>query len=130
MRAPYCLLQSLKARGIVFPPRDAESLAPIFTPPQTVPVSAGTGAGGAQPYYSPTPPIDLGPTGVFAYGEGPGGAGMASAQGRVVVLDSKEILSVARNSTELLSTVLTSAPPEEVVKVWLGHLRFPLGPCR
>ena len=39
--------------------------------------------------------------------------------GRVVVLDSKEIFAVARNSIELLQTVLTSAPPEEVVKVRL-----------
>eukprot|EP00252_Welwitschia_mirabilis_P017936 TRINITY_DN4004_c0_g1_i1.p1 TRINITY_DN4004_c0_g1~~TRINITY_DN4004_c0_g1_i1.p1 ORF type:complete len:380 (-),score=77.63 TRINITY_DN4004_c0_g1_i1:31-1170(-) len=71
--------KSLKSRGIRFPGRDNESLAPIFTPPQTfVPRSPET----------------------------------------VVVseADAKEAFDVARNSVDLLSTVLTSSPQQEVLK--------------
>jgi len=72
--------KSLKARGVRFPGRDAESLAPIFTPPASVPT--------AQPTQVPA----------FA--------------GK----DPTETVAVARNSCELLSTVLSSAPQQEALK--------------
>ncbi|KAJ7527816.1 hypothetical protein O6H91_16G072700 [Diphasiastrum complanatum] len=79
--------KSLKSRGIMFPGRDAESLAPIFTPPQSVapiPVHSTAFAGG--------PDVDLTPA------------------------STKEVFDVARNSVELLSTVLSSSPQQEALQ--------------
>ncbi|KAI5072561.1 hypothetical protein GOP47_0012667 [Adiantum capillus-veneris] len=84
------IVESLKSRGIRFPGRDAESLAPIFTPPRAIPpefMISETTETGALPNYSDFTP------------EQP-----------------KEILDVARNAVELLSTVLTSSPQQEVLK--------------
>ncbi|KAJ8451382.1 hypothetical protein Cgig2_017773 [Carnegiea gigantea] len=79
--------KSLKSRGIRFPGRDDESLAPIFTPPRSV-SEAGTDASLGH---------DI-PVASF------------SAE------DAKEAFEVARNSIELLSTVLSSSPPQEVLQ--------------
>eukprot|EP00850_Spirogloea_muscicola_P017821 SM000157S02051 [mRNA] locus=s157:72685:74484:+ [translate_table: standard] len=86
--ARCALVQSMRSRGVRFPGRDDESLAPIFTPPQTHPIAA------------PAPPTV----------PGDGAAPAAAAE------SSEEALAVARNSVELLSTVLTSAPKQEALK--------------
>jgi hypothetical protein len=82
--------QSLKARGVQFPGRDAESLVPIFTPPRAFP---------SEPDLSssviPEPPV------IAQY----------------TPEQAKEVLDVAKNAVELLSTVLTSSPQQEVLKV-------------
>ncbi|KAJ1693469.1 hypothetical protein LUZ63_010167 [Rhynchospora breviuscula] len=81
--------KSLKLRGIRFPGRDDESLAPIFTPPRTIPeVTLHTDA----PYLTTheTPPVPS----------------FTSEQ-------TKEEFSVARNTIELLSTVLSSSPQKD-----------------
>jgi len=88
----FFALKSLKSRGIRFPGRDDESLAPIFTPPRSV-SEAETDASHAH---------DI-PIASF------------SAE------DAKEAFEVARNSIELLSTVLSSSPPQEVLQVFLHH---------
>ena len=84
------LKQSLKSRGVQFPGRDSESLVPIFTPART---------------FSLEPELDSGvvmePSIIAQY----------------TLEQSKEILDVARNAVELLSTVLTSSPPQDVLKV-------------
>nr|AGS41185.1 MYB transcription factor 9 [Tamarix hispida] len=80
--------KSLKSRGIRFPGRDNESLVPIFTPVRSVP-EAETNAALAQ--------HDI-PVHTF------------SAE------DTKEAFDVARNSIELLSTVLSSSPQQDVLK--------------
>lgn len=81
--------KSLKSRGIRFPGRDAESLAPIFTPPRVIPPSE------VSPRISSRD---------------------ASVLNTFTPEQSKEIFDVARNSVELLSTVLTSSPQQEVLK--------------
>lgn len=84
--------QSLKSRGIQFPGRDLESLAPIFTPPQSISRSGTEGSG----------------------------AGMGAESGALAPTnpeDAKEIFDVSRNSVELLSTVLTSSPQQEALQV-------------
>ena len=88
----HFIRQSLKSRGVQFPGRDTEDLAPIFTPPSI--------------FASET---DLIP-GVVDVPELPVTARYTQEQ-------SKEILDVATNSVELLSTVLSSSPPHEVLKV-------------
>jgi hypothetical protein len=75
--------KSLKSRGIRFPGRDEESLAPIFTPPQSVSRSSAV-------------------TGFLAEDTSPE--------------NPKEAFDVARNSVELLNTVLTSSPQLEALK--------------
>ncbi|KAH6558464.1 hypothetical protein KP509_1Z062500 [Ceratopteris richardii] len=82
--------KSLKSRGIRFPGRDAESLAPIFTPPRTIPEEFRVEAESTRVIPTFNEPAPEQP---------------------------KEILDVARNSVELLSTVLTSSPQQEVLKV-------------
>ncbi|KAL8546694.1 hypothetical protein ACS0TY_006430 [Phlomoides rotata] len=77
--------QSLKSRGIRFPGRDTDCLAPIFTPPISV-VTSELIATLSQP------------------------AQRFSAE------QIKEAFNVARNSTELLNTVLSSSPNEDVLK--------------
>eukprot|EP00897_Mesotaenium_endlicherianum_P004704 jgi/Mesen1/4261/ME000022S03549 len=85
--------KSLKSRGVKFPGRDNESLAPIFTPPQTHPVAAPAAAAAqGQGFEDVHPPAALSPE------------------------ESKEQLQTARNLVELLSTVLTSAPPQEALQ--------------
>jgi hypothetical protein len=93
--------KSLKNRGVKFPGRDNESLAPIFTPPGaprsgSTPPGSGRGARNAEPLwteaYEAPPPDFSNPSSV------------------------KETLDVARNSVELLSTVLSSSPEQEALK--------------
>ncbi|XP_061369388.1 TOM1-like protein 1 [Gastrolobium bilobum] len=83
--------KSLRSRGIRFPGRDNESLAPIFTPPRSV--------------SAPEADVDLPP----------------EFQNDVPVQSftpeqTKEAFDVARNSIELLSTVLSSSPQQDVLQ--------------
>ncbi|GAB4858172.1 3'(2'),5'-bisphosphate nucleotidase/inositol-1,4-bisphosphate 1-phosphatase [Ancistrocladus abbreviatus] len=80
--------KSLKSRGIRFPGRDNESLAPIFTPPRTIFEEETTAALGHR---------DI-PVQTFSPEQ------------------TKEAFDVARNSIELLSTVLSSSPQQDVLK--------------
>lgn len=80
--------KSLKSRGIRFPGRDDESLAPIFTPPRSV--------SEAESY--PRPAQFDAP--VLSY----------------TAEQTKEAFDVARNSIELLSTVLSSSPQQDVLQ--------------
>ncbi|CAO2821645.1 unnamed protein product [Amaranthus hypochondriacus] len=80
--------KSLRSRGIRFPGRDDESLAPIFTPPRSV-SEAELNASLEQRNI---------PVQSF------------SAE------DTKEAFNVARNSIELLSTVLSSSPQQDVLQ--------------
>uniref|UniRef100_A0A1J3HLI6 TOM1-like protein 2 n=1 Tax=Noccaea caerulescens TaxID=107243 RepID=A0A1J3HLI6_NOCCA len=80
--------KSLKSRGIHFPGRDNESLAPIFTPPRS----------------SSIPEVDTTTTAA---------AQNVNVQYNVNVEETKEAFDVARNSIELLSTVLSSSPQQE-----------------
>ncbi|KAG6542215.1 hypothetical protein Mapa_016343 [Marchantia paleacea] len=91
--------KSLRSRGVKFPGRDNESLAPIFTPPQTAPsppIGSNRGRSSPTPFWSEefaapnTDPSD--PSNV------------------------KETFDVARNSTELLATVLSSSPHQEALQ--------------
>ena len=95
------LLQSLKSRGIRFPGRDEESLAPIFTPPQSVSRSSA----GAGPGFE-VQSRDV--TGFLAEDTSPE--------------NTKEVFDVARNSVELLNTVLTSSPQQEALKVCVNFM--------
>ena len=79
----------MRSRGIRFPGRDDESLAPIFTPPRSV-SEAELNASLEQ--------RDI-PVQRF------------SAEG------TKEAFNVARNTIELLSTVLSSSPQQDVLQV-------------
>lgn len=81
--------KSLKSRGIRFPARDTEGS--IFTPPRSVPAS-GSNANLMQQIHDETP------------------AQRFSAE------QIKEAFDVAKNSTELLNTVLSSSPHEDVLK--------------
>ncbi|XP_022891777.1 TOM1-like protein 1 [Olea europaea var. sylvestris] len=83
--------KSLKSRGIRFPGRDDESLAPIFTPPRLAPASESN-ATVAQQFHPDIP------------------AQPFSAEQR------KEAFDVARNSIELLSTVLSSSPQQDALE--------------
>ncbi|KAH9608905.1 hypothetical protein KSS87_013887 [Heliosperma pusillum] len=80
--------KSLRSRGIRFPGRDDESLAPIFTPPRSV-SEAETNATLAQ--------RDI----------------PAQTYSEEVI---KVAFDVARNSVELLSTVLSSSPQQDVLQ--------------
>ncbi|KAG6599147.1 TOM1-like protein 1, partial [Cucurbita argyrosperma subsp. sororia] len=83
--------KSLKSRGIRFPGRDNESLAPIFTPPRTVSASE------TEVIYTEQYHHDI-PVHTFTAEE------------------TKEAFDVARNSIELLSTVLSSSPPQDTAE--------------
>lgn len=83
----------MKSRGIRFPGRDNESLAPIFTPPRTVSASESTPNLGQQLHR------DI-PAHTF------------SAE------QTKEAFDVARNSIELLTTVLSSSPQQDALEVF------------
>lgn len=85
--------KSLKSRGIRFPGRDNESLAPIFTPPRSATAPE-------QPLVDDIPrefqheiPVQ----------------GFTPEQ-------TKEAFDIARNSIELLSTVLSSSPQQDVLQ--------------
>lgn len=80
--------KSLKSRGIRFPGRDDESLAPVFTPPRSV----------SETELNATLVQRDVPVQSF------------SAE------DTKEAFNVARNSIELLSTVLSSSPQQDVLQ--------------
>lgn len=82
--------KSLRSRGIRFPGRDNESLAPIFTPPRTIP-EAETNV--RLEDYDHDIPVQT----------------FSSEQ-------TKEAFDVARNSIELLSTVLTSSPQQDALE--------------
>lgn len=83
--------KSLRSRGIRFPGRDNESLAPIFTPPRSVSV-AETNASLAQQIHHEIPAQTF-----------------SSEQ-------TKEAFDVARNSIELLTTVLSSSPQQDALE--------------
>ncbi|CAK9315081.1 unnamed protein product [Citrullus colocynthis] len=80
--------KSLKSRGIRFPGRDNESLAPIFTPARTVSASE-TEASYVEQFHHDIPVQTF------------------------TAEETKEAFDVARNSIELLSTVLSSSPPQD-----------------
>jgi hypothetical protein len=94
----YFPFQSLKSRGIRFPGRDEESLAPIFTPPQSVARSSATAGSGALDGSAHSRDLS------------------ASGDHDVSFEVTKEVFDVARNSVEVLNTVLTSSPQQEVLK--------------
>ncbi|KAK3154987.1 hypothetical protein QOZ80_2BG0197430 [Eleusine coracana subsp. coracana] len=83
--------KSLKSRGVRFPGRDNESLAPIFTPPRSV-AEAEVDAGFPQQAYEDVH--------VHTY----------------TAEQTKEAFDVARNSIELLSTVLSSSPEQDALQ--------------
>jgi hypothetical protein len=82
----------LKSRGVRFPGRDNESLAPIFTPPRSV-AEADVDASLPQQAFE-----DIH---VHTY----------------TAEETKEAFDVARNSVELLSTVLSSSPEQDALQV-------------
>lgn len=82
--------KSLRARGVRFPGRDHESLAPIFTPPRTVSAS--------EPSVTLAQQIQHEIPRNF------------SAE------QTKEAFDVARNSVELLTTVLSSSPQQDALQ--------------
>ncbi|KAL2556443.1 Target of Myb protein 1 [Forsythia ovata] len=83
--------KSLKSRGIRFPGRDDESLASIFTPPRSVSASESN-VTVAQQFHHDIPVQSF------------------SAE------QTKEAFDVARNSIELLSTVLSSSPQQDALE--------------
>ncbi|KAI4383022.1 hypothetical protein MLD38_008905 [Melastoma candidum] len=83
--------KSLKSRGIRFPGRDTESLAPIFTPPQSVSAQESD-ANLANRFRDDVTVPTLTPE------------------------QTKEAFDVARNSVELLTTVLSSSPQQDAFK--------------
>ncbi|XAR52086.1 hypothetical protein NMG60_11019985 [Bertholletia excelsa] len=84
--------KSLKSRGIRFPGRDNESLAPIFTPPRSVSESESNATLEQQILH------DAAPVQTF------------SAE------QTKEAFVVARNAVDLLTTVLSSSPQQDALK--------------
>ncbi|KAF3792932.1 TOM1-like protein 2 [Nymphaea thermarum] len=86
--------KSLKSRGIRFPGRDNESLAPIFTPPRSVSIEDES----ANPNYPPQQFYEDHPIQILSPEQ------------------TKETFDIARNSIELLSTVLSSSPQQDVLK--------------
>lgn len=83
--------KSLKSRGIRFPGRDNESLAPIFTPPRSV--SAQEADVNLQHQFQHDIP-----------------------EQSFTPEQTKEAFDVARNSIELLSTVLSSSPQQDALQ--------------
>ncbi|KAI4968950.1 hypothetical protein ZWY2020_046280 [Hordeum vulgare] len=83
--------KSLKSRGVRFPGRDNESLAPIFTPPRSV-AEAEAGANFTQQTFQDVH--------MHTY----------------TAEETKEAFDVARNSIELLSTVLSSSPQQDALQ--------------
>ena len=103
----HFLLQSLKSRGIRFPGRNNESSAPIITPS-----------------HSPSAPeIDHSLAHLIQHDTQPDRslAHLIKRENLVPSLkpeQTKEAFDVARNSTELLSSVLSSSPQQDVLKVF------------
>ncbi|CAN8300228.1 unnamed protein product [Cochlearia groenlandica] len=89
--------KSLKARGIRFPGRDNESLAPIFTPARSAPAPE-VNADLPQHVHEPARIQYDAPVRSFT-----------SEQ-------TKEAFDIARNSIELLSTVLSSSPQQDALQ--------------
>ena len=89
----YFFFQSLRSRGIRFPGRDNESLAPIFTPPRSVSASEPDDARLLDQLERDAPVLSF------------------------TAEQTKEAFDVARNSIELLSTVLSSSPQQDVLQV-------------
>ncbi|KAE8077478.1 hypothetical protein FH972_016038 [Carpinus fangiana] len=83
--------KSLKSRGIRFPGRDNESLAPIFTPPRSVSDSE---------YNTDFPQQIQRDFPVLSF----------------TAEQTKEAFDVARNCIELLTTVLSSSPQQDALK--------------
>lgn len=79
----------MKSRGIRFPGRDNQNLCTLFTPPRSVSASEML-----EPSHEAPAP-------------------------RFSAEQTKEAFNVARNSIELLNTVLSSSPPETVLHVML-----------
>lgn len=82
----------MRSRGVRFPGRDSESLAPIFTPPRSIPASEPTPSIAQQTRHEV-------PVQQFS------------------VEQTKEAFDVARNSIELLNTVLSSSPQQDALQV-------------
>lgn len=83
--------KSLRSRGIRFPGRDTESLAPIFTPPRSIPASVPNASLSQQIHREV--PVQ-----------------------RFSAEQTKEAFDVARNSIELLTTVLSSSPQQDALQ--------------
>ncbi|KAK1366349.1 Cytosolic sorting protein GGA2/TOM1 [Heracleum sosnowskyi] len=83
--------KSLRSRGVRFPGRDSESLAPIFTPPRST-TAPEPNPSLAQQMHREVPVISF------------------SAE------QTKEAFDVARNSIELLTTVLSSSPHQDALQ--------------
>lgn len=97
----------MRSRGIRFPGRDSESLAPIFTPARSTAVPEPNPSL-AQQIHREVPVISF------------------SAE------QTKEAFDVARNSIELLTTVLSSSPQQDalqVIFVRFHHLDFLIVLC-
>ncbi|KAJ4873766.1 Target of Myb protein 1 [Raphanus sativus] len=90
--------KSLKARGIRFPGRDNESLAPIFTPARSAPA----------PEVSTELPQHAREPEHVQYNAPPVRSFTAE--------QTKEAFDIARNSIELLSTVLSSSPQHDALQ--------------
>lgn len=91
--------KSLKSRGIRFPGRDNESLAPIFTPPRSV----------------SAPEVDVSLQQQFEH-DVPGQFEHDVPVQSFSPEQTKEAFDVARNSIELLSTVLSSSPQQDALQ--------------
>ncbi|KAK9043625.1 hypothetical protein V6N11_071960 [Hibiscus sabdariffa] len=89
--------KSLKSRGIRFPGRDNESLAPIFTPPRSI-SAAEVDATLANQFQQDMQLQHDAPLQSFTAEQ------------------TKEAFDVARNSIELLSTVLSSSPQQDALE--------------
>ncbi|XVF56577.1 hypothetical protein PTKIN_Ptkin06aG0132300 [Pterospermum kingtungense] len=89
--------KSLKSRGIRFPGRDNESLAPIFTPPHSISAPEVDASLAQQLEHDLQLRHDI-PVQSFTAEQ------------------TKEAFDVARNSTELLSTVLSSSPKQDALE--------------
>ncbi|MFQ6627522.1 hypothetical protein Gotur_005264 [Gossypium turneri] len=89
--------KSLKSRGVRFPGRDNESLAPIFTPPRSVSAAEVDASLANQFQHDMQLQHDTPPQAFTAE-------------------QTKEAFDVARNSIELLSTVLSSSPQQDALK--------------
>ncbi|CAN7005637.1 hypothetical protein BRARA_C00745 [Brassica rapa] len=89
--------KSLKARGIRFPGRDNESLAPIFTPARSA----------LAPEVNADPP---------QHAREPEHVQYNAPVRSFTAEQTKEAFDIARNSIELLSTVLSSSPQHDALQ--------------
>ncbi|MCO5601976.1 hypothetical protein L7F22_056103 [Adiantum nelumboides] len=85
--------KSLKSRGVKFPLRDPESLAPIFTPPESV-------AQNEKVHKLRRTYREI----------------LGDTQDGLDHPPTEELIYTARNSVDLLSTVLTSSPQQEALQ--------------